>query len=646
MSDAAKRQVIADISGGRNGFDPPWAIKDTECVDHVNCDFYKTRFANKRGGMAAVSTTFLSGGPFTGTVSSLFRHVPGTDQSAAELWGIDDAATNVIGRMAAATTFTAPTVKDAPTGNGWDWTATTINGLLVLAYKSAQGRLHCWDGSTVRRMGLAATAAPTAADGGGGGTYAAVLRYYRMRSTVQVAGVTVRRSEPSPSVSFTPDASHANATITKAAAINEGETHWEAEASTDNITFYRIATVVIGTATYADSALTTTYASNTLSALTGVYTLFGACKFIAADQNRILAFADYTSANKQSRLYISAVIGSSDIGDAERVDTSAINYYIDFDESDSGVPTGLAGPVLGAFFVFKDRRVWMLTPTGVVTNPYRQDNISKDIGALSHYAIARGEDTDGNSALYWMSHRGPYRWTVKNGMEYIGRNVEDYVLTDTMINLSASKSVARVLYYPDKRQVRYWWATGSSNDCNQGFIYDVVTGGWSRIPAAELMSNIRCAVMFSNTLGATMSLDLKPYVGETGAVNTLSKCDSGTDDRGTPFKSYVLTKAYEVGGAGYMGDVADAMLVAKAATGVTITETIIPDFGAVTGPTGSADLTPSNLGEARVIRRVDGSFTGNASFYQYQIGDAVSIANNWTLERLAVPVNRNQARTN
>ncbi len=645
MSDQARRQVIADISGGRNGFDPPWAIEDTECVDHVNCDFYKTRFGNKRGGMAAVATTFSSGGPFTGTISSLFRHVPGTDQTAAELWAVDDAATNVIGRMAGAVTFAAPTLKDAPTGNGWDWTAATINGLLVLAYKSAQARLHCWDGSTVRRMGLAATAVPTVADVGGGGSYPATLRYYRMRSTVQVAGVTVRRSEPSPSAAFTPDGSHLNATVTKATAIGEGETHWEVEASTDNVTFYRIATVVIGTSTYADTALTTTYALNPLSALTGVYTLFGACKFVASDQNRLLAFADYTAANKQSRLYISAVIGSSDIGDAERVDTSAINYYIDFDESDSGVPTGLAGPVLGAFFVFKDRRIWMLTPTGVVSNPYRQDNISKDIGALHHYAIARGEDADGNSALYWMSHRGPYRWTVKTGMQYIGRKVEDYVLTGTMINLSATKSVARVIYYGDKRQVRYWWATGSSNDCNVGFIYDVVTGGWSRIPTAELQANIRCAVMFSATLGTSMSLPLKPYVGETAAVNTLSKCDTGTDDRGTTFKSYVLTKAYEVGSPGFFGEIGDALLTARASAGVTITDTIIADFGAALPTAGTADLTPSNRAEARVLRPLGTSFNAGASFYQHQIGDDVAVSNSWTLERLVVPVTKNQART-
>lgn len=647
MPDNSQRLVIADLRSGRNGFDPPWAIKDTECADAVNVHWYGgARIAKRRGGMASTLTTFSSGGPFTGTISSLFRHLPSAAQTAAELWAIDDAATNVVGRMAGATTFTAPTLKDAPTGNGWDWTATSINGLLILAYKSGQARLHCWDGSTVRRMGLAATGAPTAADSVGGGAYATVLRYYRQRSTVQVAGITVRRSEPSASVSFTPDGSHASAVVTQATVINEGETHWEVEASTDNATFYRIATVAIGTTTYADSAATTTYSSNPLSALTGVYTLWASVKFLAADQNRLLGFGDFTGANKQARLYISAVIGSSDIGDAERIDMSAVNSYIDFDESDSGVPIGLAGPVFGTFFVFKDRQTWQITPTGNPQQPYAQLKIAPSIGALHHYAIAVGEDANGSPALYWMSHKGPYRWSITNGLEYIGRNVEDYVLgAVASINLTATMSVARTVFYGDKRQVEFWWATGSSNDCNQGFMYDITTGGWSRIPSTDAYANVRCAVMFANTLGASMSLDLKPYVGQSQAVNRLWKCDTGATDNTTKYQAYVLTKAYEPGGPGFFGSIGDPALIAQAAAGVTITDTCIGDFGAQI-QSGKVDISPTSQGraETRVEKPILGTgFAGQLCFIQHQLGDGKAADNAWTLERLVVPYSRGQA---
>lgn len=628
MSDKKNRKVIDDLRGGRNGYDAEWAILDTQCADAVNVDFYKARIGNKRGGMSAAGTTGMT---MTGTVSSLFRHVPATDETLAELWAVDD-STPIINRLAGGTTWAAPTLKDAPTGNGWDFTAASINGKLVLAYKSGQNRLHAWDSSTVRRMGLPAPAVPTVANNPTGGAYAAVLRYYRVRWTVQSAGITIRRSEASTFASFTPDGAHTAARITQPAVANEGETHWEIEASTDSFTFYLLSTVVIGTTTYDDSAAVTSYSSGTLSDVTGKYTLQKPYKFVAADQNRLLGYGSWNAADKQARIEISAVIGASNVGDEERVDTT-INSFIDLDENDSGVATGLAGPIFGAYFAFKDRQIWQLTATGQTSQPYRQEAISKSIGAVSHLAICRGEDKNGNAALYWMSHRGPYRWSI-NGLEYIGRNIEDYILGgNATINLSATKAVARAIYHADKRQVWLWVATGASNDPNQLFMFDVQTNGWTRVPTGDLLANVRCAVMFANTLGASMSRDLKPYVGQTGAVTRVWKADTGTDDVGQAFKSYVITKAYEPGGPGFFGGIGDSELLAKAASGVMITDTVTADYGLQT-VTGTADLTPSST-ETRVTRRIEGAaLSGDVHFVQHQIGDASAVSNSWTLDRL------------
>lgn len=833
MADKKRRLELDDLSGGRNGFDPAWAIRDNESADAVNVDFYRTNFGNKRSGMLAAVTT---GATMTGIVSSLFRHVPATDETAAELWAADDSATSIINRLAGGTSWSAPTLKDAPTGNGWDMTAASINGKLALAYKSAQNRLHFWDGSTVRRAGLAATVAPTAANQGsasalafdaastlvyaaatswshtcavgatvlfvyaradtaaitaatyngvamtqiatvaGGGNYyvfylvspasgahtvaltstssvggfgasytgtlttgipdasstntsaaasitgtvttvtsgdwvlfcvssrgvggpptastnatdrvhdgtnnmtvfdsnsavtppgsfsqtavvplagsatsisvafpaaaapvPAVLRYYRQRSTVQSAGVTIRRSEPSPSVTFTPSGSGTAARVTQAAVINEGETHWEVEASLDNLSFYRIATVAIATTTYDDSAATSSYADNTLSDLTGTYDLQKSYKFIAADQNRLLGFGSYTATDKQSRIEISAVIGSLDIGDEERVDTSLVNSIIDLDENDSGVATGLNGPILGSYFAFKDRQVAQLTATGSTDQPYRVDFISKSIGALAHVAIVRAEGRDGNAALYWMSHRGAYRWSI-NGLEYIGRKVEDYVLGgNATINLAATKRVAVTVYHQDKRQVWFYWATGASNDPNVGFIFDIQTGGWTRVPSGDKWPNVRCAVLFANTIAASMSRDLKPYVGQTGGNNRVWKADTGTDDNGTAFQAYQLTKALEPGGPGVSGAVGDAELLAKTGSGVTITALVVPDYDAARAKTGTCVLTAIGS-ETRVSRRIqDSGFAEELNFVQYQIGDATAVSNSWTLDRLIVPQGR------
>lgn len=639
MSDRKSRPIIADIRGGLNAYDPEWAIADRECVDAVNVDWYKGRLGNKRGGLLSPTTTNVTR---TGTTSSLFRHVPTTDETLAELWAVDDAGTPIIERLTGGTAWSAPTLKDAPTGNGWDVSFASINGKLFLAYKSAQDRLHCWDpvSASVRRTGLAATGAPTCANTGGG-AYAAVLRYYRERSTVQVGGVTIRRAEASASVSFTPSGAGTAARVTQATVINEGETHWEVEASTDNVTFYRIATVVIGTTTYDDSAVTTTYSANPLSALTGVYTLQKSYKFIAADQNRLLGYGAWTSTNKQARTEISGVIGSLDISDEERVDTSAVNSYLDFDEKDSGVATGLKGPIFGGYFAFKDRQIYKLTPTGDTSAPYQATAISKSIGAITHVAMDAGDDAVGNPALYFMSHRGPYRWTVR-GLEYLGKNLEPYVLGPTAtINLAATKRTAVVLYYPDKRQVWFWWAVAASNDPSVGFLFDTQTEGWSRVPTGDRWANVRCATLFSNTLGASMSRDLKPYVGQTGAAVRLWKADVGTDDNGTAFQAYVITKAMEPGGPGFRGEVGDAVLLAKVSTGVTITATVTADFGIQT-EAGTALLTAS-ASETRVSKVLEGTALAGVSFVQYQLGDASAVANSWTLDRLLPPIGTQEA---
>lgn len=223
-----------------NSYDAPWAIKDTECVDAINVDFYKSRCGRKRNGMVAITTTGITS---TGIISSCFRHIPGTDETAAELWAVDDSTTPVINRLAGGTTWAAPTLKDNPTGNGWDFTAGSINGKLALAYKTAVARMHFWDGSTVRRGGLAAPDVPVATNSGTAGAYAAILSYYRVRWTVVSGSTTTRRSEPGTSISFTPNGTQNGVVLTRPALANEGETTWETEASTDDITYYVIGSL-------------------------------------------------------------------------------------------------------------------------------------------------------------------------------------------------------------------------------------------------------------------------------------------------------------------------------------------------------------------------------------------------------------------
>ncbi len=604
MADDKRRLIIEDLSGGRNGYLAPLSIDNDECSEAINVDWYRTMFAHKRGGTAAISLTFSAGGPFTTAIGFMFRHVPGSNEQAAELWAFD---ATMWGRLAGAATWTAPTFKDAWTGTfAQDVSAATINGHLMLAYKSAVNRLHVWDTATIRR------------------------------------------SEPGAGVAFTPSGLFTAAVVTQGTPPNEGETHWEVEASLDNVTFYRIATVVVGTTTYSDTAVTSTYNTNPLSAATGTYTVQKSYKFVATDQNRTLGFGSNTSTDKQSRVEYSAVIGSLDVGDEERVDTTS-NYYLDLDESDSGDAVGLAGPVNGAFFAFKFKQIAQLTPTGNTAQPYSMRFLSKTIGALTDHCIVKGEDEFGNPCLYWMSHRGPYRWG-QNGLQYIGRNIEDCILgpTSTLWVSSSDRRLAHTVYYQDKRQVWFWIATNTSGPNNFSLlIYHIMTDGWSRFTGSPA-TNMVASVMFSATIGASMSNDLKPY-GSTSsnvaASGEILKWDTGTTDTAgavvTNIQAYVIPKVLEPGGAGYYGEVGTAIVSAAAGAGMSVTATVIGDYG-MTGKsaTGTANLTPRTVETQVTVPLQDSALSGDVLSVQYQVGDASPNALTWTLNRLVIPVVR------
>lgn len=632
---------ITDLRRGRNGSDPPHSISDNECVDAVNVDWYKALIGRKRGGATALSMT---GSTFTGTISALGRHTPTSNSSETELWGVDDAATPIINRLAGGTTWAAPTLKDVPTGNGWDFSMASSGGKFFLAHKSGVNRLHCWDGSTVRRTGLPAPAAPAVANTGGG-AYFSIPRYYRVRWTVQVGGITTRRSEPSASTAFTPSGVGTAARVTEPAAASEAETHWEVEVSLNNSNFFVLATVVVGTTTYDDSAATSTYASGTTSPSIGLYTVQPSYKFVAVDQNRVLGFGSHTATDKQNRIEISDILGGFNISDNERV---PLNSYVDLDENDSGAATGLVGPVLGSYFAFKETQLWKLTPSGIVATPYTQSPISKSIGCAGPHAMSIGEDEYGNPAIYWISQTGIYRYG-SGGLEFIGGGVSDLVIGPTStINLAATKVIGHVEYYPRLRQVWFWLSVGNENEPQStilvynlgrygGFLAPTTTqfpSGWSRFTGN--ITKARASVMFSDTVGVTMSRETRPYIAYSGAANKIWKLDTvATTDDGTAFQAYVTSKAFAPWApkAGYIGR---SYVLAKALSGVTITQTLISNMGEETSVGDTVSLTPIGL-ETWVYPRFEDSRSADLDFLQVTLGDAAAIASgSWQIDESAI----------
>lgn len=638
MADQQGQIEFTDARGGRNGRDWEFKLQPNQVAEAINVDFSNTNFARKRGGVAKQAFT---GATFTNPVYGLWRHVPGTDETLAELWAVD--GNGVVNRLAGGTAWAAPILTDAITGYDFDVQGISFNGKFFLAYASAQPRLHVYDpaalgGARVRRVGLA-TPGPATITDQGVGAYAAVLRYYRVRVAVQAAGVTVRRSEPSSSMAFTPSGGGASARVTMSLGVSEGETHWEVEASTDNAFFFLIATVAWATTTYDDSAATTTYLNNPASPVLNTYALPVSAKFIAADQSRLLLFGDFTAANQQNRVYFTPVLGASNVSDDERV---PLNNYVTLDENDSGPPTGLGGPCNGAMFAFKYRQIWKLTATGDATQPYSLFPISKSVGAVCHRAIVAGEDEAGNAAIYFLSHRGPYRYGV-NGLQYIGRNLEDRLLptgTTSQMNLEALVP-GWVRWFSDRRQVWFAYATTGFQLPTAIAVWslgdNLSPSGWSIYTGDNIVGF--CCAMFSHTVGAAMSRDLRPYIGGLQGTtyvsdHQLGKADTGTTDADLTYQASIRTRAVNPYWPKYRVTVQDVVVAAKAGS-ATVTVSVSNSSGVETR-TETTSLAAVGS-ETRVTKRVGGDAqTAAAAWAQFTVGDATAVDNSWSIDGLLV----------
>jgi hypothetical protein len=632
--------AIEDFTGGRNAVDDPCSLKPNQVVEMRNGDTYRTHLFRKRPGSAAPAI----GTAFTGIISSLIAHFPNNNPAAAELWGVDDATPPVVGRMAAASTFTAVTLKDALSAStdGVKVRGCTYGGKLFLAYPSAQDRLHVYDPTlaapSVRRTGQAVSAAPTVADQTGGGTYATTLRYYRVRTRIKNGSIVVAQSEPSPSVAFTPDGSHVSARVTKPASISESETHWVVEGSIDNAIFNELSEIVLATTTYDDTAAPSSYSTLPLSPTSGSYANWTSVKYVLAAFNRVFGIGSHTSGAFQSRLYYSTAKGTSDKGDDERVPNAlTVKNYVDLDEGIGGDATGLAGPLYESIFAFKYSQIRKITPTGGSGTVFDTLTVSPALGALDQECIALGEDAGQRPCIFFLDSQvgpcivGPVPATP----------IGDHGVRDSWdsVNLAATTRAGLVANYKKLGQVWFWWCTGAANEPNVLAIYTKATGGWQICDTGGKIRLARAVALFARTPGASMSRDLVPYVSYQATANKLLRCDTtDTDDAGTSFQALVKTRPI-IAAQGKAFRATTPWILAKAAAGVTLTVTFDLDFGRVT-QSCTIDLTllAEEGAATRVWRRAAGIDLSGGKAVQVQVGDAAAAANAWTIERIYLPL--------
>ena len=80
---------LGNWTGGRNAALDPTSLPDSQLQQARNGDWFRVTGFRKRNGAAKPSI----GSVFTGAIVSLLAHIPSNDPAAAELWGVDNAAT-------------------------------------------------------------------------------------------------------------------------------------------------------------------------------------------------------------------------------------------------------------------------------------------------------------------------------------------------------------------------------------------------------------------------------------------------------------------------------------------------------------------------------------------------------------------------
>jgi hypothetical protein len=664
--------TLFSLRGGLNDSDPAPALNPDDCTVAENVEFVYSTLGERRLGCTAISLpTSITADANMTAVTWMHRHLPTSNEGAAELWVL---AQNLAGSQYVLTRrnqtvwTTIPLALDTLTVNtpfGHRISATSLHGKLFFAFNTDQDILHVWDGTTLRRVGMGTPAAPTAVDTGVAGAFAGT-RYYRIRYTVMSGTTVLRRSEPGATLTFAPSGTKTGAVVTKPASIGESETHWEIEASTDNANFYRLAQTVVGTTTYTDTvALGTGYAtSGTLSADTGDYTRIPSGKFLVSDDDRLVIAGSWENADYASRIWWTPVYGdTTGVGNDERLEMDT-DPFLDLDGFQGGELTALSKSINGYIFAFKWGHIYKVVRKGQRTQAYEAFPLTKVKGALPG-SVVEAFDEGGNPSLFFLDPKtGPHR-IGKNGIEWAGRDIQTFWAT---VNKDATVPCFG-LYYPEKRQVHYWVATGSANYPDSKIIVQTnemrstdqgARRGWSTVPSGNRIADAHCGVLFSTNVDTANSRNqtLVPFIGKTQwTVNAVTikdlvqQCDTGQTDAFTSgdttaaYTAKVRSKPFLTAGLLQKHGVQACTLLAKANSSQTDTVyvKVIRDFGKDTSPAVTTTLVPSGS-ETDVIKELDNLSFSELKAMQVEFGDSSTPTNQWRLNGFAAKIRREETQ--
>jgi hypothetical protein len=619
--------VFTAIRGRDGGSVNPLNIPDGLASECFNVELDGTCLAVKRLGwdVQTAANSFPNG-----SSPEVYLVHERANRGDVVFYGIDyGGGTNTVARLplSGLTWSAAFTLSDNPGGEQTGSRGVAFHDKFFLAHNTAVDRLHVIDGDTtvLRRVGIAPpAAAPTVADTGSG-SYTATQRWYQ-QSFRNISGTTVlAESERSASISFTPSGSGTHARVTKAATPSgETVTHWVLWASADSASgpFYEIAETAIGTTTYDDSATPSAYSSGTAAQVAGTFTVPTSAKYLLNDGgNRLLMAGAYEGVYK-SRVWFTPTLGALGRGDDERIPATAdFEYWLDIEEDNGGIITGLGGPLNGQPIVFKESQIWRLVPTGDADAPYAPRVISRSIGCIDQRTVAAGVDETGAPCLYFAAANGPYRIGPR-GLQYIGFDIEDLWATRSSNRSSGD-------FYGKRRQ--YWLAFAiPTTNARVRFCADLgrpdetgrVRGGWIRD------SNSATTPRFMAFTYPASDEPSRIY----GHVGSLVRFDATTDDE-TAFQSYVDIPPRAPAGLGTRVRVGAPMLVAKSGSGTpTITVTQRKDYSAET-----RDATVALTTQLAHLRCEQGGGMTDCDVIGFRVGDGSALDVTWTIDAVVVP---------
>jgi len=375
----------------------------------------------------------LTSAGFTGEIQWLGRHT--TNAGVEELW----AAANNSGTVACARrvsgVWSAVTLTDTPVaGSLTEMHSVSFNGKLFLAYDNAENRLHVWDGTSVRRVGLIVSGVGSAANTGAG-AYAATARRYRFSQRIKDGVNIVAESELSAAISFTPSGAGTAARVTGPTAVDSA-THWVLygliSSAGDVYDLYEeLAETAIG-ATYDDSTAPASYSGDAPPELNSNIPPPSA-KSLATDSTRLIMAGAWetTSTTGQTapannRVWFSRPLAATDVGDDESVPSG---LWLNI--GDAGPVTGL-GTIYTDVYAFKLGSVHKLVPTQDPDGPFSRVLISENFGAVGQRCITNGETEEGFGAIFFADDHAVYRLAYGAVIPYsepVGRDMRSQPIT-------------------------------------------------------------------------------------------------------------------------------------------------------------------------------------------------------------------------